>query len=274
MLRSWKWEKAAPSADAPPLPAGARSGEARRKTCPTREHGSTSREPPHIQARNESSKFSDPQTSNSSSYRPMRSKKARSTVKRPPAMAGVATGAASPLSSLVAVQVSFPANGAGLSRLLPPPLDTHRKLRSQSKAPRIRWADAWYAKLWGWMTSITGATIVEGDAATRCSSGSSQRTLTSTCASRNVTVGAVVARKPRRRERTTPSRLAFVRMETLGETARTEAPTGQSDPSSTMTTSCSSCGGERPITDVTVRLRVTSASFTSTMTTAVPGKRE
>lgn len=50
--------------------------------------------PPHIQVLNDNSRFSPPQMSKPLSYVPIRSKKARSIEKRPPAIVGDQTGSA------------------------------------------------------------------------------------------------------------------------------------------------------------------------------------
>ena len=68
-----------------------------------------------------------------------------------------------------------------------------------------------------------------------------------------------------------PSRRAFTKIESFGDRERTDALTGHSDPSSTITTSRSNDAGDRFSTDVTVRRSVGSASLTSTMTIDVLG---
>ena len=211
-----------------------------------------------------------------SSYVPMRSNHSRSTANRPPAMVGVGIGA-----------VGSAADDGGalcLEPALPPPAfprglllfctccGTHRKLSCQSKPPRTLFAATLYSNELGWITSITGAAITLWLEATRLMSGSIQPIVHSTCASRKTTMGAVLAAKPRRRDRTRPSRRPFSSTRTFGESVRTDGPTRHSEPSSTMRISRSSAAGERPKTDATVRRSVGSASSTSTITTDAAGR--
>lgn len=69
-------------------------GERFRNMCPTCEHGTISKVPPHIHVLNDSSKFSPPQMSKPESYVPRRSKNSRSIENRPPAIVGDQTGSA------------------------------------------------------------------------------------------------------------------------------------------------------------------------------------